>query len=309
MLHDYISSYKSYLKEKLSPYKRVWKVSLDGGFTCPNIDGSKGKGGCVYCNNEGFSPSFGKSHQPLLEQFEPQVAKYKRRYRAQKFIAYFQPFTNTYAPIEKLRELYEEALALPDVIGLCVGTRPDCIDQQVVELLEEIAERGYYVCLEIGLQTANDLVLKRINRLHTFAEFATSMDLCQGKKFDLCVHLVLGLPGDSPEDWRQTAELLGAWKWQTVKIHPIHVVKNTRLERLWESGHFTPLTQDEFVHGLADVLERLSPEVTVQRVHGDSMNDLHLAPDWTGEREQIEGKLLEEFVRRGTRQGALYHGV
>jgi radical SAM protein (TIGR01212 family) len=306
---DYVKSYKNYLADKLVPHTRVWKVTLDGGFTCPNLDGTKGKGGCVYCNNEGFSPAFGQAHMPMLEQYAPQAAKYRTAYKAKKFIAYFQPFTNTYGPIEKLRALYMEAISLPDVVGLCVGTRPDCIDQAVVDLLEEIADMGYYVCLEVGLQTANDQVLKRINRLHTFAEFATAMDLCQGKKFDTCVHLVLGLPGDSPEDWIRSAELLGAWNWHTVKIHPIHVVKNTRLERMWEAKVFEPLTIDEFVKGLADVLERLSPEISVQRLHGDSKSELHLAPHWTGEKQEIELALAHEFIARGTKQGSLYDGV
>lgn len=309
MLSNRLCSYKDYLKERLAPYKKVWKVSLDGGFTCPNIDGNKGKGGCIYCNNEGFSPAFGLAHQPLLEQFEPQAAKYRRKYKAQKFIAYFQPFTNTYAPIEKLRALYEEALALPDVVGLCVGTRPDCINEDVVELLEEIAQRGYYVCIEIGLQTANDLVLKRINRLHTFAEFAHSMDLCQGKSFDVCIHLVVGLPGEGMDDWIKTAESLGAWRWHSVKVHPIHVVKETRLARLWESGHFEPLTLEAYTLGLARVLERLHPKVAVQRVHGDSMGDLHLAPDWTGNRPEIERQLALEFDRAQSSQGSHYQGV
>lgn len=309
MLSEHLCSYKDYLKRRLAPHQKVWKVSLDGGFTCPNIDGEKGKGGCIYCNNEGFSPSFGQAHVPLIEQFSPQAAKYRRKYKAQKFLAYFQPFTNTYAPIEKLRSLYREALALPDVVGLCIGTRPDCIDENVVELLEEIAKEGYYVCLEIGLQTANDTVLKRINRLHTFEEFAKSMDLCQNKSFDICVHLVLGLPGESLADWVHTAELLGGWKWHSVKIHPIHVVRNTRLERLWESGHFQPLTLEQFTQGLARVLEKLSPDVAVQRLHGDSMGDLHLAPDWTGNRAEIEKQLLEQFTISGTRQGSCYFGV
>lgn len=283
---------------------RVRKVPLHGGFTCPNIDGTKARGGCTYCDNRSFSPVAGKRATPMSRQLTDGSAFMRERLGAQRFIAYFQAFSGTYAPVERLESLYREALAAPDVVGIAIGTRPDCVTPAVVDLLDELS-RDTYVSLEIGLQSAFDDTLRRINRAHTFAEFSATMDLCAGRGFDLCVHLILGLPGEGPAHYRATARAIGAWHYHSLKIHPLHVVRGTRLAAEHAAGAYTPLTRAQYVSGLVDVLERIPREVGIQRFTADAPPHLLVAPDWCPDKNAVLNALKDEFTRRGTRQGAL----
>lgn len=275
---------------------------MNGGFTCPNLDGSKGRGGCTYCDNRSFSPSAGDRSLSIRQQLEKGMEYQRRHLRADRFIAYFQTFSGTYAPVERLRVLYRQALDHPDVIGLSIGTRPDCITPAIVDLLEEIG-RTTYVTLELGLQSSHDETLRRINRAHGFAEFASAMDLCASRGFDLCVHVMLGLPGETREHYRATARALNAWRFHSVKIHPLHVVRGTVLERQFRKGEYIPLEQAEYVAGLVDFLERIPSEVGVQRYTADASGDLLIAPEWCRSKSGILKAMMDEFIRRGTRQG------
>lgn len=226
---------------------------------------------------------------------------------AERFIAYFQAFSGTYAPVDRLRALYREALAEPGVVGLAVGTRPDCVTPEVADLLDDLSKTTF-VTLELGLQSAFDETLRRINRAHTFTEFAATMDLCAGRGFDLCVHLILGLPGEGPTHYRATARALAAWRYQSIKIHPLHVVRGTRLAIEHAQGEYNPLTRAEYVSGLADVLERIPANVGVQRFTADAPPSMLVAPVWCRDKNGVRNALHVEFATRGTRQGSLVYG-
>jgi radical SAM protein (TIGR01212 family) len=299
---DLYTPYASLLRARGLPGRRIRKVTVNGGFTCPNIDGSKARGGCTYCDNRSFSPAAGSRGRSITRQLEEGTAFLRERLRADAFIAYFQTYSGTYAPAARLRALYEEALSFPGVVGIAVGTRPDCLEDETLDLLEELA-RGSYVTLELGLQSAFDETLRRVNRAHGFREFADAMDRCQGRGFGICVHVILGMPGEGPPHYRETAAALGRWRYDSIKIHPLHVVKGTALARQFARGEFLPLELEAYVAGLVDFLERVPPEVGVQRFTGDAGADLLLAPAWCSGKSAVLEAMKAEFRRRGTRQG------
>src|SRR5215471_7691045 len=215
-----------FLRERFGA--KVYRVTIDAGFTCPNVDGTVAVGGCVYCDNRSFSPNRRLPRATVREQVQRGVAILQKRYGAERFIAYFQAATNTYAPVSKLRRLYDEALTHSDVVGLAIGTRPDCVPDPVLELIQEFA-RDRYVCLELGLQTVHDRSLDWMNRGHHMDAFYDAVTRCQGRGLDLCAHVILGLPGESHEDMMETARVLACLPVQAVKIHNLHVVKDTPL--------------------------------------------------------------------------------
>jgi radical SAM protein (TIGR01212 family) len=299
----YHTPYASLLAERGFANMRVRKVPLHGGFTCPNLDGTKARGGCTYCDNRSFSPVAGSRRVEVSRQLAEGSAFMRDHIGADHFIAYFQAFSGTYAPIDRLQALYREALEAPDVVGISIGTRPDCVSQATIDLLDELS-LSTFVTLELGLQSASDETLRRINRAHTFDEFAATMDLCAGRRFDVCVHLILGLPGEGPEQYRATARSLARWRYHSVKIHPLHVVRGTRLDADYILGKYIPLTRDEYVSGLADVLELISPRVGVQRFTADAPLNLLAAPDWCRDKNAVLNALNLEFQKRGSRQGS-----
>ncbi len=299
---EYFHSYTRHLKERIFPGRRVRKVSLHGGFTCPNLDGTKGRGGCIYCDNRSFSPSAASRGTDIRDQLEKGMAKLRAITGAESFIAYFQPFSNTYGSVDTLRSVYEQALAHPDVVGLAIGTRPDCINGEVVRLLEELAGRTY-LSLELGLQSANDATLERINRGHSVKDFTRAMELCAGRGFEICVHVILGLPGENSDDFGHTAESLSHHEFHSLKLHPLHVVKGTALARLYAQGGYIPLMMEEYVGAVVDFLERTHPSVALQRFTGDAPKELLVAPDWCRHKMALLRAVKAEFQRRGTRQG------
>jgi len=282
--------------------RRLRKVTLNGGFTCPNLDGTKARGGCTFCDNRSFSPSAGHRGKSITAQLEEGMEYLRSRCRAEKFIAYFQTYSGTYAPVERLRSLYEQVLAHPDVVGLAIGTRPDCITPEIVSLLEDMGSRTY-LSLELGLQSAFDESLARVNRAHTFGDFSRTMELCDGRNFDLCIHVILGLPGESAAHYRRTACALNRWKYHSLKIHPLHVVKGTVLAGQYLAGEFHPLDRVEYLAGLVDFLERVPPDVGVQRFTGDAPKEMLLAPQWCAEKAALREEMIREFRKRGTWQG------
>jgi radical SAM protein (TIGR01212 family) len=226
-------AFSRFLKERFGT--KVYRVTVDGGFTCPNVDGTVAVGGCVYCDNRSFSPNRRLPRTGVAEQVRRGVSLLQQRYGADRFLAYFQAATNTYAPVDKLRRLYDEALAHPQIVGLAIGTRPDCVPEAVLELLQDYA-RDRYVCLELGLQSRHDRSLDWMNRGHHFDAFVDAVHRCQGRGLDLCIHVILGLPGETPEDMLATADALAALPVHGVKIHNLHVVKDTPLEAMYRSG-------------------------------------------------------------------------
>src|SRR5262245_38635925 len=233
--------FSRYLRERFGT--RVYRVTIDGGFTCPNVDGSVAVGGCVYCDNRSFSPNRRLPRTTVKAQVERGVSILSERYGADRFIAYFQAATNTYAPVDKLRRLYDEALAHPQIVGLAIGTRPDCVPDDVLDLLAGYA-RDRYVCLELGLQSIHDRSLDWMNRGHHADAFVDAVHRCQGRNLDVCAHIILGLPDESHEDMLATARALAALPIQGIKIHNLHVVRDTPLEKWYRAGQVRMLERD-----------------------------------------------------------------
>src|SRR5437764_9351473 len=286
---------------------RVRTVTIDAGFTCPNVDGTVTTGGCVYCDNRSFSPNRRLPRRSVTAQVERGVAILQKRYGADKFLAYFQAATNTYAPLDKLRRLYDEALDHPQIVGLAIGTRPDCVPDPVLDLLEGYA-RDRYVCLELGLQTMHNRSLDWMNRGHHFDAFVDAVSRSQGRGLDLCAHVILGLPGESSDDMLATASALAALPVNAVKIHNLHVVKNTPLERMYQAGEVRLLERAEYVQIVCDFLERLPPAMVIHRLNGDAPPDYLVAPQWCLDKSSLLRAIHAEQDRRGTRRGKGYGG-
>ena len=262
-------------------------------------------GGCVYCDNRSFSPNRRLPRSSVRDQVSRGVAILQKRYRAKHFLAYFQAATNTYAPVEKLRRLYDEALEHPQVVGLAIGTRPDCVPDAVLDLIQEYA-RERDVCLELGLQTIHDRSLDWMNRGHHLDVFLDAVARCQGRGLDLCAHVILGLPGESPADMLATADTLAALPVQAVKIHNLHVVHDTPLAEMYERGEIRLMERDEYVQVVCDFLERLPPGMVIQRLSGDAPPDYPVAPLWCLDKPALLDAIRAELDRRDTWQGFRY---
>jgi hypothetical protein len=297
-------AFSQFLRERFGC--RVYKLTVDAGFTCPNRDGTRGHGGCIYCENRSFSPAAG-SRLTVTEQILREKRLAAERYGADKFIAYFQPFTNTYGSLDHLRRIYEEALAVPDVIGLSLGTRPDCTPPGVLDLLQELAGRTH-LWIEYGLQSSHDRTLELVNRGHTYAEFEDAVRRAQGRGIFICTHLILGLPEETPEMMRQTAERVAALGIDGVKLHHLHVVRQTELETMYRSGRVRLLELGEYARLCADVLERLPRWAVLQRFVGDVQGDTLVAPNWEKGKLRVLEAIQKELERRGSEQGSLYRG-
>ncbi len=301
-------SFTSYLQDQYG--ERVWKIPVDAGFTCPNRDGSCGVGGCTYCNNRAFSPpsrhrGAGGSLPPIRTQVEEGIERARKR-KARKFMVYFQAYSNTYAPPARLKELYDEALRHPAVVALAVGTRPDCIDTAVTDLLASYSPR-YEVWLELGLQTFHDETLRRINRGHTVRQSLQAFELLRERPIKVCVHTILGLPGETRDHNRQTADALARLPYHGLKIHPLQILAETVLAEQYARGEVTLLNMEEFVVRAADFLERTPAHVVIQRLTADALSSTLLAPAWCREKQRLLDGIAHELRRRGTRQGARVH--
>jgi len=334
-------------------------VSVDGRFTCPNVDGTRATGGCVFCDNRSFSPSRRPSrlntsskklerHQAarparpqvdgvgsrpstgskiaptasrgrettrndavlppgrsIVEQLEEGIRRVKHRYKCDKFVAYFQPGTNTYAPVELLERLYRQALGHPAVVGLAIGTRPDCVPIEVVELLSRIG-RDTYVSLEVGMQTMHDRTLDWMNRAHHHAEFVACIERCQGRGFQLGTHVILGLPGESAPDMLATAREIARLPIDSVKIHNLYVVRNTALADQFERGAIRLIDRAAYVRAVADFLEYLPADCVVERLVGDAPADFFLGPAWCLDKPAVLKAIDHELMRRDSWQGFRY---
>jgi len=283
---------------------KVHKVSLHAGFTCPNRDGRAGWGGCAYCANESFSPQAGRPVRPIREQMIEGMDYMRRRYKAEKFFAYFQAFTNTYADVDTLRRRYDEALDFPDVVGLAIGTRPDCVPDAALDLVESYADR-VEVWLEYGLQSAHDRTLLAINRGHDVAAFRDAVERTRGRGIKVCAHVILGLPGETRRQMMATAEFLAELAIDGVKLHHLYIARGTAMAAEYAAGKVSVFAAEEYVSVACDFLERLPPAMTVKRLVGDTTGtDMLVAPCWPWSKTQVLNMMTAEFRRRGTAQGA-----
>ncbi len=281
---------------------RVHKVALHAGFTCPNRDGSRGRGGCTFCNNAGFSPNARAEPAEIRQQLAAGIAAARRRRKAERFIAYFQAYSNTYAPIDRLRELYDEAWRFPEVVGMSVGTRPDCVDAAKIDLIAGYTSRGE-VWIEYGLQSIHDQTLAAINRCHSYREFLEAVELTRERGIKICVHTILGLPGETREMMLATHERLAELGIDGIKLHLLHVMRDTVMAEQYRRGEISLLERGEFVGLVCDVLERLPPTVVIQRMHADAPTDILLAPQWCLDKAGVLNDIQGELVRRDSWQG------
>lgn len=300
---SYFNSYHDSLQKKFGC--RVYKVSIDAGFTCPNRDGTKGLGGCIFCDEKGSSSRTNAPKVSITDQMIKNIRVRRSRYGAQKFIAYFQSFTNTYAPVDQLKSLYDEALAVdPDIIGLAISTRADCIDEEKLALIASYRSRVPYVCVEYGLQTMHDKTLQKLNRHETHEDFTKAILLTQKYELDHCVHVILGLPEESHSDVMKTANRIAELRIPGVKIHYLVVMEHTKLAVQNAQGKVQLLGMDEAVTLTCDFLERLPKECVIYRIGGNGHPRHAIAPEWVWQKKrEVVEKINEEFCRRGTRQG------
>jgi uncharacterized protein len=296
-------TYKQYLKEHFSA--KVYKIPLDAGFTCPNIDGTVAVGGCTYCDNKSFSPNSRGPARSVSEQMIDGMAFYRNRYGAEKFIAYFQAFTNTHGPVDRMGPLYDEALSFPGVVGLSIGTRPDCVPDEVLDLLSGMGGRTH-LWVEYGLQTKHDETLRRLNRGHTCAQFLDAVQRTHLRKIPVCAHVILGLPGETHEMMMGTAETISRTGVQALKIHHLYISKNTALEKEHRERPIPVFGIEAYVSMVCDFLERMPPEMIIERLMGEMNEQFVVAPRWGLTKSEILDRIDEEFSRRGTQQGSLF---
>jgi radical SAM protein (TIGR01212 family) len=299
-----IYSFGDYLKQRFD--YRVHKVTVNADMGCPNRDGSKATGGCIYCNNRSFNPNRVRSNPDIESQIEAGKHVVRKRTGAEKVLAYFQAYSNTYAPLAYLEDLYERALKHPGVVGLVIGTRPDCVSLEVLDLLLSYQQRGFEIWLEYGLQSAHEVTLARINRGHGFAEYADTVRKTRALGLSVCTHLILGLPGEEETMMMQSLERALDAGTDGLKFHPLHVVRQTKLAYEWKRGDVPLLDQQIYVSLVCDMLERVPADCTIHRLTGTASHDILLAPHWCGGKWQVINAIYAEMQRRGSVQGCRF---
>ena len=284
---------------------KVYKLQIDAGFTCPNRDGTVSTGGCIYCDSRGSRLRQAGPLPCVSEQLRMGIEYYRKHRNAGKFIAYFQTFTNTYEPVDKLKQLYDEALAEDDIIGLSVGTRPDCVSDEVIDLLRNYA-RNSHVWLELGLQSIHDKTLQFINRGHTAETFLDTVRRISGKNIHICIHIIIGLPGESREEILETARVLSTLPIHGIKIHLLLALKGTKMGALYEQGKITLPAKNDYIKIVCDILEILPPDIVIQRLTADGYQDILLAPRWAVNKMDVLNAIDRELEMRDTYQGCHY---
>jgi radical SAM protein (TIGR01212 family) len=284
--------------------ERVFKVSLRGGFTCPNRDGRVGTSGCAFCAGDALEPAGYRPGSSVAEQLRAGIDYIRKRHGVRRFVAYFQDYTATYGEPEHLARVYEPALGVPQVVGLAIGTRPDCLPAPVLDLLASLAERTD-LWIEIGLQVANDDLLGAIGRGHTVADFERAVADCHARGLPVCAHVIVGLPGAGPADEERTADLLSDLEVWGVKIHAFHVLRGTRMATELAAGRIPVLSLEGYVERAVSFLERLRAETVVHRVTGEAPRRFTLAPEWTINKLAVHNAVLDGLSRRDTWQGRL----
>ena len=292
-----------HLREKFGT--KVFKVSLNGGFTCPNKDGTKGVGGCSYCSSLGSGDFAGDAKKSIREQFDEVRFSLHKKWKEAKYIPYFQANTNTYAPVDELREKFESVLCCENVVGLSIATRADCISDEVLEYLCELNDRTYLI-VELGLQTIFDKTGDRINRCHTYAEFLEGYQRLKERNINVCVHLIDGLPGETKEMMIESAKAVASLEPHCVKLHLLHVLKDTKIAREYQNGEFELLTLEEYVDIIVSQLEVLPPKTIIQRLTGDGGRETLIGPKWSLKKFVVLNEIDKEMHRRGTYQGKFY---
>lgn len=293
-------SFNSYLKNKYG--ERVQRISLNAGFSCPNKDGTLGKGGCIYCNEWGFS-QFAGTGAPLTEQIERSIKDAKKNKKAKKFIAYFQNATGTYAKCEELKYAYDAIRDYPEIVALSISTRPDAVDSEKLKLIASYT-RDYEVWVEYGLQTIHDKTLELINRKHTFKQSAEAIEKTDRSGIKVGVHVILGLPGEEEKDMIETARKIAELPVSGVKLHVLHVLKDTELEKMYSQGKIKLLDQNKYAELACSFLENTRHDVVILRLVSDAKDEYLISPKWINNKLEVIRQIEQEFERRGTHQGS-----
>ena len=300
------NDFSSFVRKKFNG--RVQKVSIDAGFTCPNKDGTKGVGGCTYCNNNTFNPDYCKPIKPIKVQIDEGIEFFSKKYKTQKYLAYFQAFTNTYAPLKDLRKMYEEAISHKDVLGLVIATRPDCIKDEALDYLEELSERGCFIKLEFGLESTKNETLEAINRCQTHEEAIDAFNRADGRGLHLGGHLILGLPGETKEDMLHHARMVSQLPINTLKIHHLQIVKHTMMAVQFKKTPemFTFMELDEYIDLLVDFVELLNPKIIVERFFSESPARMLIYPKYGLKNFEVKHLVEKRMEERDAWQGRLF---
>lgn len=303
---NFYYSYSSYLNKIFN--ERVQKITINAGFTCPNRDGSKGVGGCIYCNNEAFSPSFASVKDSISQQVSKGIDFFAHKYENQKYLAYFQSYTNTYGPLEKIISLYEEALMNPNIVGIVIGTRPDCISDQLLDYLQALSSK-YYVMVEYGVESTSNTTLQLINRGHKYEDAETAILKTAERGINTSAHLILGLPGETREQMINHARIISELPITTLKLHQLQIVRNTPLAKLYEqdpqSMHL--FSVDEYIDLVIDFIAEVSPKIVLERFVSQTPAELLIAPKWGLKNYEFSAKLEKRLRQRGIHQGDRYN--
>ena len=301
------NNFSSYIKKHFS--QRVQKISLDTGFTCPNRDGSKGVGGCTYCNNNTFNPNYCKPDKSITQQLKEGVKFFSKKYKTQKYLAYFQAYTNTYSDITLLENIYDEALNFPGVVGLVIGTRPDCIDEKIANLLEKLAKKTF-ILLEFGVESTLNRTLNIVNRCHTYQETIATYNLVKGRNIELGAHLIIGLPYETKEDILNHAIEISKLPISTLKLHQLQIVKHTMMAHQLEDSPemFNLFTIDEYIILISNFIARLRPDIVIERLSSESPAHLLIAPKWNGVKNfEITARVNKYMLENGLWQGKFFN--
>jgi len=299
------NDYSSFIKSKFN--ERVQKISLNTGFTCPNRDGTKGVGGCTYCNNNSFNPNYCKPSKSITQQLNEGILRFAAKYKTQQYLAYFQAYTNTYADIELVKELYTEAMNHPKVIGLVIGTRPDCINKELIDFIADIA-KDFYVSLEFGVESTLNRTLEGINRCHTFEETVEAYELSKNKGIHLGAHLIIGLPGETKAEMLDHARKLSQLPINTLKIHQLQIIKYTKMAKQYkdEPSLFQLFTAEEYIEFITEFVALLRPDIIIERFISQSPMHLLMAPKWGLKNFEIVPKIIKRLEEKDLWQGKNY---
>ena len=298
--------YSSFIKLKFG--ERVQKISLDIGFSCPNRDGSKGVGGCTYCNNNTFNPDYCEPQKSVKTQLEQGNEFFARKGKNNKYLAYFQAYTNTYSDLESLKQLYLEALSVPKVVGLVIGTRPDCISEEIIDFLDDLS-KNYFISLEFGVESTNEKTLIQVNRCHTFEETKATFNLCKSKGFHLGAHIILGLPGESESDLMNHAFEISKLPISTLKLHHLQIVKNSVMAVQYKRNpeNFNLFTSENYINFISEFVTQLRPDIVIERFISEAPKELLIAPKWGGLKNfEIVAKIDKNLQDKNLWQGKNY---
>ena len=294
------NSFGPYMKNRFG--STVYKVNVDAGFTCPNRDGTVGTEGCIYCNNDSFRPNSCRPTLSVTEQIKSGIAYVRKRYKTEKFLVYFQPYTNTYAPVEELERLYREALSDPSVVGLAIGTRPDTIDEEKLAFIESLAEK-YFILIEYGMQSMHDKSLEFINRGHDYKAFLKALELTKDRGIFIGTHIIAGFPTETREEMLAMADELSHLPIEFLKIHQLQVVKDTPLAVMYEEDPFHVFEYDEYLDFVTDFIGMLSPKIVLQRLFATAPDNILIAPQWGKSRQEILRDIEKKLEISDTWQG------